>query len=87
MKKMEIGVLAMLRKGENPFPAFQKKLGLTTAQLQNWDMTNLTPETAKKVKKDIAESRIRLAAFWGGYTGTRIEKTSAKNRIQGGKDE
>ncbi|MBQ9337732.1 MAG: TIM barrel protein [Lentisphaeria bacterium] len=68
MKKMEIGVLAMLRKGENPFPAI-RDLRLTTAQLQNWDMTNLTPETAAKVKNDIAESGIRLAAFWGGYTG------------------
>ena len=68
MKTMEIGVLAKLRKGENPFPAI-RDLGLTTAQLQNWDMTNLTPETAEKVKEDIAESGIRLAAFWAGYTG------------------
>ena len=68
MKKMEIGVLAMLRKGQNPFPAI-RELGLTTAQLQNWDMTNLNPETAEKVKHDLAESGIRLAAFWGGYTG------------------
>ena len=68
MKKMEIGVLAMLRKGENPFPAI-RDLGLTTAQVQNWDMENLNPETAAKVKNDIAESGIRLAAFWAGYTG------------------
>ena len=68
MKKMEIGVLAMLRKGENPFPAIHD-LGLTTAQLQNWDMTNLNPETAEKVKHDLTESGIRLAAFWAGYTG------------------
>ena len=68
MKTMEIGVLAMLRKGQNPFPAI-RDLGLKTAQLQNWDMTNLNPETAEKVKNDIAGSGIRLAAFWGGYTG------------------
>ncbi len=68
MRAMEIGVLAMLRKGENPFPAI-RDLGLTTAQVQNWDMTNLNPETAAKVKNDIAESGIRLAAFWAGYTG------------------
>ena len=68
MKTMEIGVLAMLRKGQNPFPAI-RELGLKTAQLQNWDMTNLNPETAEKVKNDIAGSGIRLAAFWGGYTG------------------
>jgi sugar phosphate isomerase/epimerase len=68
MKTMEIGVLAMLRKGQNPFPAI-RDLGLKTAQVQNWDMTNLNPETAEKVKNYIAESGIRLAAFWGGYTG------------------
>ena len=71
MKKMEIGVLAMLRKGENPFPAI-RELGLTTAQLQNWDMANLNPGTAAKTKRDIEESGIRLAAFWAGYTGRII---------------
>lgn len=71
MKTMEIGVLAMLRKGENPFPAI-RDFGLKTAQLQNWDMTNLNPETAEKVKNDIAGSGVRLAAFWGGYTGNII---------------
>ena len=71
MKKMEIGVLAMLRKGENPFPAI-RELGLTTAQVQNWEMENLNPETAAKVKHDMAESGIRLAAFWAGYTGKNI---------------
>jgi len=68
MKTMEIGVLAMLRKGQNPFPAI-RDLGLKTAQVQNWDMGNLNSETAEKVKHDLAESGIRLAAFWAGYTG------------------
>ena len=71
MKKMEIGVLAMLRKGENPFSAI-RDYGLKTAQLQNWDMDNLNKETAGKVKRDIEESGVRLAAFWGGYTGEII---------------
>ena len=71
MKKMEIGVLAMLRKGENPFSAI-RDYGLKTAQLQNWDMDNLNKETARKVKCDIEESGVRLAAFWGGYTGEII---------------
>ena len=71
MKKMEIGVLAMLRKGENPFPAI-RDLGLTTAQVQNWDMENLNPETAEKVKHDLAGSGISLAAFWAGYSGKNI---------------
>ena len=38
MRAMEIGVLAMLRKGENPFPAI-RDLGLTTAQVQNLSTT------------------------------------------------
>ena len=71
MKTMEIGVLAMLRKGENPFAAI-RDYGLKTAQLQNWDMGNLNKETAEKVRNDIAESGVRLAAFWGGYTGEII---------------
>lgn len=67
-KAMEIGVLAMLRKNEDPFKAIAE-FGLKTAQLQNWDMTNLTPECADQVRKYIKKSGIRLAAFWGGYTG------------------
>ena len=67
-KTMEIGVLAMLRKNEDPFKAI-KEYGLKTAQLQNWDMTNLTAECADQVRKYLKKSGIRLAAFWGGYTG------------------
>ncbi|MBO4304883.1 MAG: sugar phosphate isomerase/epimerase [Lentisphaeria bacterium] len=65
---MEIGVLAMLRKGEDPFAAI-RDYGLKTAQLQNWDMDNLNAATAEKVKHDLAASGVRLAAFWAGYTG------------------
>ncbi|MBQ7207818.1 MAG: sugar phosphate isomerase/epimerase [Lentisphaeria bacterium] len=68
MKTMEIGVLAMLRKGEDPFAPI-RDYGLKTAQLQNWDMDNLNAATAEKVKHDLAASGIRLAAFWAGYTG------------------
>ena len=67
-KTMEIGVLAMLRKNEDPFKAI-KEYGLKTAQLQNWDMTNLNAECADQVRKYLKKSGIRLAAFWGGYTG------------------
>ena len=71
MKKMEIGVLARLRKGINPFPDIAA-LGLKTAQLQNWEMENLTAETAADVCRFKEESGIRLAAFWAGYTGKII---------------
>ncbi|MBR7103530.1 MAG: sugar phosphate isomerase/epimerase [Lentisphaeria bacterium] len=71
MKRMEIGVLAMLRKGEDPFSAIGE-FGLKTAQLQNWDMDNLNPETAAQVRQNLERSGVRLAAFWGGYTGEII---------------
>lgn len=67
--KMEIGVLAMYRsKNENPFLPVAE-MGLKTAQFQNWDMSLLTADFAKKVRKDLKESGLRLAAFWGGYSG------------------
>lgn len=67
-KKMEIGVLAMLREGTNPFLPIAE-LGLKTAQLQSWNINLLTEETAKKTVKDLKESGIRLAGFWCGYSG------------------
>lgn len=73
--KMEIGVLAMLRKNTDPFKAIAD-YGLKTAQVQNWDMSNLTEEYAEKVKNDLKRNHIRLAAFWAGYTG-RIVWNSA----------
>ena len=67
--KMEIGVLAMYHdRKDNPFQPVAD-MGLKTAQLQNWDMTLPTPDFAKKVRKDLKSSGIRLAAFWGGYSG------------------
>ena len=60
-KPMEIGVLAMLRKNEDPFKNIAE-FGLKTAQLQTWDMTNWTPECADQVRKYIKKSGIRLAA-------------------------
>ncbi|MBR2439583.1 MAG: sugar phosphate isomerase/epimerase [Lentisphaeria bacterium] len=67
-RKMEIGVLAMLREGTNPFLPIAE-LGLKTAQLQSWNINLLTEETAKKTVKDLKESGIRLAGFWCGYSG------------------
>lgn len=67
-RKMEIGVLAMLREGTNPFLPIAE-LGLKTAQLQSWNINLLTEETAKKTVEDLKESGIRLAGFWCGYSG------------------
>lgn len=69
MNKMEIGVLAMLHNGEkNPFAPIAE-IGLKTAQLQNWDMGNLNEKCAEIVKQQLNETGVRLAAFWGGYSG------------------
>jgi len=73
---MELGVIAMLRKNDNPFEAIAR-YGVTTAQVQNWDMSNLTESFAEKVKNDMENAGVRLAAFWAGYTG-RIVWNSAE---------
>lgn len=67
-QKMEVGVLAVYHGEENPFEAVAG-IGLKTAQLQNWDMKNLNPGYAERVRNDLESTGIRLAAFWGGYTG------------------
>ncbi len=72
---MELGVLAMLRKNDNPFEIIAQ-YGVKTAQVQNWDMSNLTESFAEKVKTDMKNAGVRLAAFWAGYTG-RIVWNSA----------
>ena len=73
MKKMEIGVLAMLRKEENPFSAI-RDYGLKTAQLQNWDMNIFAEaeQVAAEAVKNMRDAGIRLAAFWAGYSGKLI---------------
>ena len=71
MCAMEIGVITTLKKGFNPFPEIAA-LGLKTAQMQNWDMDNLTDEVAMEVRKNTQESGVRLAALWAGYTGPII---------------
>ncbi len=70
-KQMEIGVLATLKKDSNPLAAVAE-FGLKTAQLQTWNMDFYTPEMVAKVKDDIASSKIRLAAFWAGYSGRMV---------------
>ena len=71
MSSMEIGVMARLRQDGNPFPDIAA-LGLKTAQLQNWEMGNLTPEIARRTCRDAEAAGVRIAAFWAGYTGKII---------------
>jgi len=68
---MKIGVLAELKPGKDPFSPIAE-LGLQTAQLQNWEMENLTAKMAKTVVSQLKASGITLAAFWAGYTGEII---------------
>ena len=67
-KKMQIGVLGMLREGVNPFAAIGEN-GFRTAQLQGWKMDLLHEKTAEALLKYMEESSVRLAAYWAGYTG------------------
>ena len=68
-KKMEIGVLAPLRKNRDSFaPLLQ--YGVKAAQALSWDMELIRDlEYAETVKQQIADAGIRLAGFWGGYSG------------------
>ena len=68
---MEIGVIARLQNETNPFPTIAG-LGLTTVQLQNWDMNIFSPELARQTVGNMQEAGIRLAAFWAGYSGKLI---------------
>ena len=70
-RPMELGVLSILREETNVFDVIAK-YGVATTQLANWNMNLWTPEMAKKVKKDLKSSGVRLAALWTGYSGTVI---------------
>ena len=68
-KKMQIGVLGMLRDdGNDPFAAIGEN-GFKTAQLQCWKMDILTEQMAETVRGYMEKSSVRLAAYWAGYTG------------------
>ena len=67
----EIGVLTMMKRGENVF-APVAELGLKTVQLQNWDMEQYTDEMAEQIKQDAEASGVRIAAFLAGYSGDMI---------------
>jgi len=71
-KPMEMGVLSSFSvDGSNPFDIIAR-YGVETTQLCNWDMSKWTDENAKKVRKDLKSSGVRLSALWTGYSGTVI---------------
>lgn len=74
---MEIGVLAMLKNESDAIKAVRDN-GFGTAQLQNWDMDLYTDKNVKRVRESCEKNNVRLAAFWGGYSGR-----TAWNAIQG----
>lgn len=68
---MEIGVLVMLRNGVDPF-AVVREHNFNTAQLQNWDMSRYTDENVAMTRRSAEEHKVKIAGFWGGYTGRRV---------------
>ena len=71
-RPMELGVLSSFTEdGSNPFDVIAR-YGVATTQLNNWNMSKWTRETAEKVKRDLKSSGVRLAALWTGYSGTVI---------------
>ena len=71
-RPMELGVLSRFAEDDsNPFDVIAR-YGVATTQLCNWDMAKWTKENAKKVKRDLKSSGVRLAALWTGYSGTVI---------------
>ena len=72
-KAMELGVLSTFSEDPNvnPFDVIAR-YGVTTTQLCNWNMSKWTKENAKKVKKDLKSSGVRMAGLWTGYSGTVI---------------
>ncbi len=65
---MEIGVIQTLTTDKNPFEPV-RDFGLKTCQLNCWDPTLATRESAERVKKESAETGVRVCAMWAGYTG------------------
>ncbi len=71
VKRPEIGVIADVEYYKNPFP-WIAEAGIKTAQVTDWIMEELTPENAATVNKQMADSDVRIAAYWAGYTGEII---------------
>ncbi len=66
---MEIGVMSSPRAdGGNEFERVAD-FGLRATQFAVWNMKLSTRAYAKKVRSDSAQSGVRIAAIWAGYSG------------------
>ena len=65
---MELGVIVSLSNAEENFKKL-KEYGFTTCQLNSFDVSIMTEETAKKVLAASKEYGIRISALWCGWSG------------------
>ena len=69
MIAMEIGVMSSPRgDGGNEFERVAG-FGLRATQFSMWNTKLMTRTYAQKVKRDSAESGVRIAGIWAGYSG------------------
>jgi sugar phosphate isomerase/epimerase len=64
---MELGVLATLSEDKNQFEAMEL-YGVHVCQLCNWNIDALNSKNAKKILNDMEQSKVRISAFWAGYS-------------------
>ena len=69
---MELGVLIKLNG--NPEKEFKKvaDLGFSSCQLDCWDVSLFTDETAERVKKAASDNSVRISALWCGWSGPAV---------------
>jgi len=64
----DVGVLTSLNENGEPFTK-AAEYGMKTAQIVNWDMSLLNETVAARVRKNIEDTGVRIAAFWAGFSG------------------
>jgi L-ribulose-5-phosphate 3-epimerase len=69
---MKTGLIIPLTS--QPTREFEKlrDLGFTTCQLNCWDLSRLTPETAARIKSVAAANKIEITAVWCGWEGPKV---------------
>ncbi len=69
---MKLGVLIPL--GDDIDAEFKKvhDLGFPTCQLNGWDESRFTPETAQKVVAASRKHGVTISAFWCGWEGPAV---------------
>ena len=68
---MELGVIIQLYNFEKNFQELNE-LGFTTCQLNSFDVSMMTEETARKVTEASKKYGIRISALWCGWSGPAV---------------